>query len=212
MFLLYYTNWLMREMPHCSSFPLNLDIVATVFSSPPSCGVPLSPSIPSDTSSSSTPYEYTQPSKTKQKNSLTPQNARSHPFFIPLNSNPQGRSPLNIHRPLLDPKPRVRRPERFHLRVRQFLVHLLHVYQLFNSEDLTGDVGRDRVVDGAHALVQAERFEHAAGFARQADGGAHEGHAEEGRCCWGGHRGVVVGVGVLGWPLGWCWELLAMWF
>jgi hypothetical protein len=35
------------------------------------------------------------------------------------------------------------------------------------------------VVDGSQALVQAERFEDAAGFAWETDGGAHEGDAEE---------------------------------
>ena len=43
------------------------------------------------------------------------------------------------------------------------------------------------MVDGAHALVQTEGFEDAAGFARQTDGGAHEGDAEEGAGCWSGH-------------------------
>jgi hypothetical protein len=134
------------------------------------------------------------------------------PFPFLLIHHPQNNSPLNIHRPLLHPKPRVRRPERFHLGVRQFLVHFLHVYQLFDGEDLTRDVGGDGVVNGAHALVQAERFEYAAGFAWKADGGAHECNAEEFGCCWGGHGGCSgVKTGFLFIRLAWCWWLLAIW-
>lgn len=69
----------------------------------------------------------------------------------------------------------------------QLLVNFLHIHQLLDGEDLTGDIGRYGVVDGAQTLVQAEGFEDAAGFPGQTDGGAHEGNAEEGGCCWGGH-------------------------
>jgi len=104
-------------------------------------------------------------------------------------------SPPQILHPLLHPKARIRLPQLLHLRVRQSLVHFLHIHQLLYGEDLTRDVGRDGVVDGAHALVQAEGFEDAAGFAWQTDGGAHEGDAEEGGCCWGGHCCVIGGCG-----------------
>lgn len=134
----------------------------------------------------------------KNKTPKTPQKIcplHSFPFTLPshprgsqqTHSNSNLQLPPRILHPLLNPKPSLRLPQLLHLRVRQALLDFLHIDQLFYGEDLTGDVGRDGVVDGAHALVQAEGFEHAAGFARQADGGAHEGHAEEGCCCWGGH-------------------------
>jgi hypothetical protein len=113
-------------------------------------------------------YQYTHPAKS-QKLPDTPRKcpSRFHPSSIDdtLNAASTQSLPQAPH-PFLNPKPRVRLPQLFHLGVRQFLVHFLHVYQFFDGEDLTRYVGRDGVVDGAHALVQAEGFEHAAGFAR----------------------------------------------
>ena len=79
----------------------------------------------------------------------------------------------------------------------QLLVHFLHIHQLLDSEDLTGDVGCYGVVDGAQTLVQAEGFEDAAGFPGKTDGGAHEGDAEEGRGGWGGHFAMRLTIGGL---------------
>jgi hypothetical protein len=79
----------------------------------------------------------------------------------------------------------------------QLLVHFLHIHQLLDSEDLTGDVGCYGVVDGAQTLVQAEGFEDAAGFPGKTNGGAHEGDAEEGGCGWGGHFAMRLTVGGL---------------
>lgn len=141
------------------------------------------------------PRSINTPIRPKQKLPEHPEYAHSLCFLSFLKENTHTyisskQSPLSIPRPLLDPEPRLRLPQLLHLRVRQALLDLLHIDQLFHGEDLTRDVGRDGVVDGAHALVQAERFEHAAGFAWQADGGAHEGDAEEGGCCGGGHGWV----------------------
>lgn len=142
-------------------------------------------------------YQYTHPAK-NQKLPKHPKYALSIPFPLPsqgLQYTPDS-SPNHIPHPLLNPKPRIRLPQLLHLRVRQALLDFLHIDEFLDGEDLAGDVGRDGVVDGAHALVQAEGFEHAAGFARQADGGAHEGDAEEGCCCWGGHFGLMLGFGL----------------
>jgi hypothetical protein len=95
-------------------------------------------------------------------------------------------SPPHIRRPLLNPKALFRLPQLPHFLMAQTLVHFLHIHKLLDCEDLTGDVGRDGVVDGAHALVEAKGFQNAAGFGWQADGGAHEGDAEE------GHAGRVL--------------------
>lgn len=52
---------------------------------------------------------------------------------------------------------------------RELLVDLLNVDEFLDGEDLTGDLLRDGMVDGLHALTQTEGLEDARGLLGQTD-------------------------------------------
>lgn len=91
--------------------------------------------------------------KTPKRPSMHPSQNQTPPSIIHQQSPDS--SPPQIRRLLLHPESSIRLPQLLHLCVGQSLIHLLHIHELLHGEDLTGDIGRYGVVDGAQTLVQA---------------------------------------------------------